>query len=56
MITDVLKEGTELIFLGDEDAIRQAFGVSKVKDNHVFLKGVMSRKKQVVPAMTVLWG
>ena len=56
MITDVLKEGTELIFLGDEEAIRQAFGVSQVKDHHVFLKGVMSRKKQVVPAMTLLWG
>ena len=56
MITDVLKEGTELIYLGDEEAIRQAFGLSKVSGHHVFLKGVMSRKKQVVPAMTLLWG
>ena len=46
----------EMYWDRDEEAIRQAFGVSQVKDHHVFLKGVMSRKKQVVPAMTLLWG
>jgi len=56
MITDVLKEGTELIFLGDEDIIRQAFSDFKVEDHHVFLKRVVSRKKQVVPALALLWG
>ena len=56
MITDVLKEGTELLFLGDEDIIAQAFSDFKVKDNHVFLKKVVSRKKQVVPALAILWG
>ena len=56
MITDVLKEGTELLFLGDEEIIRQAFSDFKVENNHVFLKRVVSRKKQVVPALALLWG
>lgn len=55
MITDVLKEGTELIVLGDEDIISQAFGV-EIKDHHVFLPKVVSRKKQVVPMLSLLWG
>lgn len=56
MLTDVLREGTELIFVGDADVIRMAFGVSDVKDNHVFLPKVVSRKKQIVPALALLWG
>ena len=56
MLTDVLRVGTELIFLGEEDAIRAAFDVSDIHDHHVFLPGVMSRKKQIVPALSVLWG
>ena len=51
MLTDVLLEGTQLLFLGDEEVISQAFGVTP-KDNMVFLPRVMSRKKQVVP---MLW-
>ena len=56
MLTDVLREGTELIFLGDDDVIRMAFNVSEVQGNHVFLPGVVSRKKQIVPALSLLWG
>ena len=56
MLTDVLREGTELIFLGDEDVIRMAFNVSDVQGNHVFLPRVVSRKKQIVPALALLWG
>ena len=55
MLTDVLKEGTELVFVGDDDIIHQAFGVTP-KDNTVFLPGVMSRKKQVIPMLSALWG
>jgi len=55
MLTDVLLEGTQLIYLGDEDIIRQAFNVSP-KDNTVFLPKVMSRKKQVIPMLSALWG
>ena len=56
MITDVLKEGTELVYIGDSEIIRQAFGLKDVGDGHIFLPGVVSRKKQVVPALAGLWG
>lgn len=55
MLTDVLQEGTQLLFVGSDDAIRNAFAVEP-KDNTVFLPGVMSRKKQVIPMLTTLWG
>jgi len=55
MLTDVLKEGTHLIYIGDEDTISQAYDV-KAKDNEVFLPHVMSRKKQIVPRLSELWG
>ena len=55
MLTDVLKEGTQLIYLGDDEIIQQAFGVTP-KENTLFLPGVMSRKKQVIPMLSALWG
>lgn len=54
MITDVLKEGTELLFVGDPDVIRDAYGVEPDEDS-IFMPGVMSRKKQIVPKITELW-
>ncbi|MBE5797280.1 MAG: putative manganese-dependent inorganic diphosphatase [Clostridiales bacterium] len=56
MLTDVLRCGTELVFLGEEEAVRQAFSAPDAEDHHVFLPGVVSRKKQIVPALAVLWG
>ena len=56
MITDVLREGTDLLFTGDGEAIRQAFEVQDVSGNHVFISGLVSRKKQMVPALSQLWG
>ena len=55
MITDVLKEGSYLLYVGDEDTIRQAFNISGEK-NPVFLPEVMSRKKQIIPVLSALWG
>ena len=55
MLTDVLMEGTQVIYLGDDDTIHQAFGVTP-KDNTLFLPRVMSRKKQVIPMLSALWG
>ncbi len=55
MITDVLLDGSYLLYVGSDDEIQQAFSVVP-KDNCVFLPGVMSRKKQVVPMLTALWG
>ena len=55
MLTDVLLEGTQIIYLGEDDIIQQAFNVVP-KDNTVFLPHVMSRKKQVIPMLSALWG
>ena len=55
MLTDVLLEGTQLIYLGDDEIIQQAFNVNP-KENTVFLPQVMSRKKQVIPMLSALWG
>lgn len=55
MLTDVLLEGTRVIYLGDRDTMEQAFGVSAA-GNTFFLPGVMSRKKQVIPMLSALWG
>ena len=55
MLTDVLAEGSHLLYLGDDEIFRQAFGV-KLKEHSCFLPGVVSRKKQVIPMLTALWG
>ena len=55
MLTDVLLVGTQLLYLGDPDIIRQAFSI-ELKDNTCFLPKVLSRKKQIVPALSALWG
>ena len=55
MLTDVLMEGTQILYVGDDEAIRQAFNVTP-RDNTVFLPRVMSRKKQVIPMLSDLWG
>lgn len=55
MLTDVLAAGTQILFLGNEEIFQQAFGVT-MKDGTCFLPGVLSRKKQVIPALTALWG
>ena len=55
MLTDVLLEGTLIIYVGDDDTIQQAFNVVP-KENVAFLPHVMSRKKQVIPMLSALWG
>ena len=54
-IDDVLLEGTQLLYVGSDDTIRRAFS-AEPKDNMLFLPGVMSRKKQIIPMLTALWG
>lgn len=56
MITDVLRNGTEILYSGDDALIEQAFGASGKEEKHFFLPGVMSRKKQIVPLISLLWG
>ena len=55
MLTDVLLEGSQILYVGDDETIRQAFNEIP-RDNHVFLSRVMSRKKQIIPMLSALWG
>ncbi|HED00981.1 MAG TPA: manganese-dependent inorganic pyrophosphatase [Proteobacteria bacterium] len=48
--TDIIKEGSELYFAGDKAKIEKAFN-TKVEGNSVYIPGLMSRKKQVVPVV-----
>ena len=49
LLTDIIKEGSEVLIVSDDESvIEKAFGV-KPADGKVWLEGVMSRKKQVVP-------
>lgn len=48
-ITDILNSNSEAIVLGEKvDAVEKAFN-KKLENNRVFLEGVVSRKKQLVP-------
>ena len=55
MLTDVLLEGTQIIYLGSDEIIEQAFNVHP-KGNTAFLPQIMSRKKQIIPMLSALWG
>lgn len=49
LLTDIMKEGSEMLIASDDaSVVGKAFGV-KVDGKSVWLDGVMSRKKQVVP-------
>lgn len=49
LLTDIMKEGSEMLIVSDDPSVVEtAFGV-KVNGDSVWLPGVMSRKKQVVP-------
>lgn len=52
LFTDVKSQSSELLYWGDEaeEIIERAFGV-KPKDGIATLKGVVSRKKQVIPPL-----
>ena len=55
MITDVLLEGTHIIYVGNDETIQHAFSVTP-RENTAFLPHVMSRKKQIIPMLTAIWG
>lgn len=56
MLTDVVKEGTELVVLSDEPAlIEQAFG-KKIEGGVMWIDGMMSRKKQTIPPLQKAFG
>lgn len=51
MFTDIAREGTLLLYTGEfSDLIKRTFGHAPDK-NEVFLPGVVSRKKQIIPPL-----
>ncbi len=52
MLTNIINESTELLYVGDnaEEMIQNAFGVQTDEDSFR-LEGVISRKKQLIPAL-----
>jgi len=56
MLTDVVKEGTDLMVVSDEPAlIEGAFG-AKLDGNSMWIEGMMSRKKQTIPNLQKAFG
>jgi len=52
LVTDILKEGSEVLYAGKEQwLIEKAFNV-ELKNGCVYLPGIVSRKKQVVPLLS----
>ena len=56
LLTDIMKEGTEMLIVTDDTSVvEKAFGV-KPAGASVWLPGVMSRKKDVVPKFEKVFG
>ncbi len=51
LLTDIMKEGSELLVVSDDVALIEKAFESSTKNNKVWLDGVLSRKKQVVPPL-----
>ena len=52
LLTDILDESSELLYAGEgaEAAVNAAF--TSAESDRTYLKGVVSRKKQIVPQLT----
>lgn len=55
MLTDVLLDGSHLFYAGSDEVMQEAYSTVP-KDKHMFLPKVMSRKKQIIPMLTAMWG
>ncbi|MBU1194213.1 MAG: manganese-dependent inorganic pyrophosphatase [Proteobacteria bacterium] len=56
MLTDIMKEGTELLVASDDESVvEKAFGVAP-KNGKAWLPGIMSRKKQIIPFLEKVFG
>ncbi|MDX1776276.1 MAG: manganese-dependent inorganic pyrophosphatase, partial [Desulfobulbales bacterium] len=56
MLTDVVKEGTELMVVSDEPAIIEGAFNAKLEGHSMWVDGMMSRKKQTVPPLQDAFG
>jgi len=51
LLTDIMKEGSQLLCISDDAAKVESAFECKLEDNQAWLDGVLSRKKQVVPVL-----
>jgi manganese-dependent inorganic pyrophosphatase len=56
MLTDVVKEGTDLVVLSDDAALIEKAFDTKLDGNSMWIPGMMSRKKQTVPNLQKAFG
>ncbi len=54
MATDIIKQDSLLLFFEKDNYIEKAFN-KKPENNTLYLEGVMSRKKQIIPPLTELF-
>ncbi len=52
MVTDILNESTDLLYVGSPVELLKAAFEKDVEDNCIHLPGVMSRKKQIIPPLS----
>ena len=50
LLTNILEESSDMVFVGEnaKELVEAAFG-GEASENHIYLPGVVSRKKQFVP-------
>jgi manganese-dependent inorganic pyrophosphatase len=56
MLTDVVKEGTDLMVISDDAAIIEKAFDKKLSGNSMWIDGMMSRKKQTIPNLQKAFG
>jgi manganese-dependent inorganic pyrophosphatase len=56
MLTDVVKEGTDLMVVSDDPAVIEGAFSGNIEGQSMWVDGMMSRKKQVVPALQDAFG
>ncbi len=56
MLTDVVKEGTDLVVLSDDPALIEKAFDGKLDGNSMWIPGMMSRKKQTIPNLQKVFG
>lgn len=56
MLTDVVKEGTDLVVISDDTALIEKAFDSKLDGTSMWIDGMMSRKKQTVPNLQEAFG
>lgn len=56
MLTDVVKEGTDLVVISDDEALIESAFDGKLEGISMWVDGMMSRKKQTVPNLQKAFG